>query len=272
MKRLIPLRPGLRGLCLTAAVTASPVPAEEIELRVRRDEIATVGETTIELSSYAQRSSYRVRQTGLSTGAVPTLSRALVEVSHGVGKGVEFGLRLPAEHAAGAMPGADAAGRLMGLVTEVKYVAAPGDLGLYWGVEGEVGRIRTFDSASRWQAELLGIVGWRHGPWHLAANPTWSRRLGQGGIQPGLNLRLTRAMGFKREVGLEAYLERREVEGPPAAVGAVGATSTGRGRTLGLLTLERPLAGSRLGLAIGRAWGTPSASMVVRIQWDFDDD
>ncbi len=91
--------------------------------------------------------------------------RATPEWSYGLTQNVELGLYLPlAEISNGALD-------IDGLKGRIKFIAPkPANQDWYWGVNFELGAVNKRLDVNPWNAELKGIVGWRHGRWDLAFN------------------------------------------------------------------------------------------------------
>ena len=129
------------------------------EIKVFTDELAGYGEHTLE--THANKAS----RPGPRAAAVPTPFRLMPEYSYGIARNWEFSLQLP-------MALGDQANRLEGYRAELQYVAPHDDeQGFYWGVNLELARIERLGEAALWNVELIPILGYRAGRWHLVANP-----------------------------------------------------------------------------------------------------
>ena len=148
---------GLVVLCATCAgATASAAPSE---IKVFTDELAAPGEHTLE--THANKASR-------------TPLQLMPEYSYGLRPNWEFSLQLPMSL------GADA--RLQGYRAELQYIAPhDGERGLYWGVNFELAHGEPPHEPSFWNAELIPIVGYRAGRWHLVANPGLDKALSGAG-------------------------------------------------------------------------------------------
>lgn len=87
------------------------------------------------------------------------------EFSYGVTPDVELGLYVPLGTVS------NNALDLGGVKFRVKYIAPkPEGQDWYWGANFEIGAVTKALDINPWNAELKGIVGWRHGRWDLALN------------------------------------------------------------------------------------------------------
>lgn len=124
------------------------------EIKVFTDELAAHGEHTLEV--HANRGAGR--------------TRFMPEYSYGAWQDWEVSLQLPLAWSDGV--------RAEGYRAELQYIA-PHDAvaGWYWGANLELARVERVGEDRFWSVELMPIVGWRGGPWHLAANPGGSASL-----------------------------------------------------------------------------------------------
>ena len=91
--------------------------------------------------------------------------RVMPEYSYGIWHSWEFSFQLPF-----------ASTTSEGYRVELQYVAPhDDDRGLYWGINTEIARIARRDAPEFWNVEVIPIVGWRGGRWHLVANPGFER-------------------------------------------------------------------------------------------------
>ena len=126
------------------------------EIKVFTDELAAYRGQTLEM---------HVNQA--STGPL----RLMPEWSYGLMPDWEFSIQLPF-----AFSSDGAANE--GYRAELQYIAPHDDQrGLYWGINLELARIARLDEPHFWNLEMIPIVGWRTGRWHLVANPGYEHGL-----------------------------------------------------------------------------------------------
>jgi hypothetical protein len=132
--------------CLIWPLAAAAAPSE---IKVFTDELAAPGAHTLEL--HANKAASRLQ--------------LMPEYSYGVAQGWELSLQLPLAYQ-------DASLSAAGYRAELQYVA-PHDAsqGAYWGFNLELARITASGEPRFWDLEMMPILGWRSGSWHLAANP-----------------------------------------------------------------------------------------------------
>jgi hypothetical protein len=92
--------------------------------------------------------------------------RLTPEFSYGLTPDIELGLYLPL-----ATFDEKRNLDLGGAKVRIKYIAPkPSTQDWYYGVNFEIGAVVHRLDQNPWNAELKGIVGWKHGPWDLAFN------------------------------------------------------------------------------------------------------
>src|SRR5262249_25439496 len=120
------------------------------EIKVFTDELAGYRQQTLE--THANKA---------SEGPL----RVMPEWSYGIAPSWELSVQLPF-----AFESDRAASE--GYRAELQYVAPhDAERGLYWGVNIELARVAPLDQPEFWNAEVIPIVGWRGGRWHVVANP-----------------------------------------------------------------------------------------------------
>ena len=140
--------------------------------------------------------------------AVPNRGwRATPEFSWGLTHDFEAGLYLPFSREQG-----EDSPRLAGAKLRLKWVPVHGEEhdGWFFGLNGELSRLRQRYSESRNGFELRTMLGWRDARWLIAANPVlgWDLSGGYRGRSPetGLSTKLARSVGASGfAVGLEHY-------------------------------------------------------------------
>lgn len=120
------------------------------EIKVFTDELARYREHTLE--THVNKA---------NTGPL----RVMPEYSYGIWHDWEISFQLPF-----------ASTTSEGYRGELQYIAPhDDDRGLYWGINMEVARVARRDEPEFWNVEVIPILGWRGGRWHLAANPGFER-------------------------------------------------------------------------------------------------
>ena len=126
------------------------------EIKVFTDELAAYRAQTLETHVNKAR-----------TGAL----RVMPEYSYGIWRDWEFSVQLPLAFASGSSVSE-------GYRAELQYIAPhDAEQGLYWGINFELARDFRIDEEHFWNLEVIPIVGWRSGRWHLAANPGMEKPL-----------------------------------------------------------------------------------------------
>ena len=136
------------GLLLALGCAAASAAPNEI--KVFTDELARYREHTLE--THVNKA---------NTGPL----RVMPEYSYGIWHDWEFSFQLPF-----------ASTTSEGYRGELQYIAPhDDDRGLYWGINMEIARVARRDEAEFWNVEVIPIIGWRGGRWHLVANPGFER-------------------------------------------------------------------------------------------------
>jgi len=138
----------LLGIALSVfAATAFTAPNE---IKVFTDELAHYREHTLE--THVNKA---------NTGPW----RVMPEYSYGIWHDWEFSFQLPF-----------ASTTSEGYRAELQYIAPHDeDRGFYWGINMEIARVARRDEPEFWNVEVIPILGWRGGRWHLVANPGFER-------------------------------------------------------------------------------------------------
>ena len=124
------------------------------EIKVFTDELAQYRESTLE--THVNKA---------DTGPL----RVMPEYSYGMWHNWEVSLQLPFAFTS------DSA-RTEGYRAELQYIAPHDDeSGVYWGINMEIARVARRNEQEFWNVEVIPIVGWRGGRWHLVANPGFER-------------------------------------------------------------------------------------------------
>lgn len=146
------MRAAAWSACLIWPLAAAAAPNE---IKVFTDELAAPGAHTLEL--HANKAASRLQ--------------LMPEYSYGVARGWELSLQLPFAYQDAGVSGAGYRG-------ELQYVAPhDAEQGAYWGFNLELARMTRSGEPRFWDLEMMPILGWRSGSWHLAANPGLSLAL-----------------------------------------------------------------------------------------------
>ena len=145
-----------RFLAFLLLAAAPPARAAPNEIKVFTDELAPYRGETLETHVNKAR-----------TGPL----RVMPEYSYGIWHDWELSLQLPFAFSSGSSA-------TEGYRTELQYIAPhDADQGPYWGINVELARDARVAEEHFWNLEVIPIVGWRTGRWHLVANPGIERGL-----------------------------------------------------------------------------------------------
>ena len=157
-----------RSLSLVAALSLSafslPAAAAPEEIQVYDDSLDKPGQFGLDVhNNYVWGRASPLQWTGEQQPDYRY--RITPEFSYGLSPNLELGLYLPIATIS------DSAAHLDGVKARIKYIAprASGQ-DWYWGANLEIGAVKPALDVNPWNAELKGILGWRHGPWDLAFN------------------------------------------------------------------------------------------------------
>lgn len=179
------------GLATCAAAAAAPS-----EIKVFTDELALPGEHTLETHVNKAQPGEKAENRSRPLQLMP-------EYSYGLHPNWEVSLQLP-------MSFGSEANRLQGYRAELQYIA-PHDPeeGFYWGLNFELARIDPQGEPSFWNTELIPILGYRTGRWHLVANPGIDKAV--SGTARTVNFEPAVKAAYRVEgrnfVGLEYYVD-----------------------------------------------------------------
>ena len=102
-------------------------------------------------------------------------------------------------------------GVLDGSKLRIKYIPPHDEKsGAFWGANLETGRTRRDVSEDPWNTELKGILGWRRGPWTLAANANLDTSLNHaqlGAATVEIDTKVSRQIRPHAAFGFESYNE-----------------------------------------------------------------
>lgn len=188
---------------LAWAVAASAAP-DEIQVYV--DDLLAPGQRGVEFHvSYVPKGA---TQPGYP-GEVPPnhVFRLTPEISWGLAPGWDMGVYIPFsvannEYQRGA--------RLDGGKVRIKRLEIGEEF--FYGINVELAYSSARVSPTLWDSEIRGIVGWRSGPWLLAANPIVAvpigpSRAGDSSPELVLNLKVAYAVAPELALGFEQYSE-----------------------------------------------------------------
>src|SRR4029453_13249784 len=150
----------LRKKLAIACSTVAPelVAAAPNEIKVFTDELARFREHTLEFHVNKASSA------GPKADDQRTPLQIMPEYSYGLRRNWELSFQLPFAFDQGTS-------RVDGYRAELQYVAPHDeDEGFYWGFNAELARNERSGEEAFWSAELIPILGYRAGRWHLVAN------------------------------------------------------------------------------------------------------
>jgi len=128
------------------------------------------------------------------------------EYSYGIWHNWEFSVQLPFAFSSDSAKGE-------GYRAELQYIAKhDGQSGVYWGINMEVARVARKHEPEFWNLEVIPIVGWRAGRWHLVANPGFERPV-SGGDRTGTATpveKIAYRAWSKNDFGLEYYRDNAD--------------------------------------------------------------
>ena len=211
---------------MCASVQAAPN-----EIKVFTDELARYRESTLE--THVNKA---------DSGPL----RVMPEYSYGVWRNWEFSLQLPFALTTGSVTNE-------GYRAELQYIAPHDDeSGIYWGINIEIARASRVHEPEFWNLEVIPIIGWRSGRWHLVANPGFERPVSGADrtatATPAEKIAY-RAWG-KNDFGLEYYRDNAD------------------SHTL-YLAWDGKLGKSDINVGIGKGTGSASDRWVVKAIYEF---
>lgn len=238
---------------LSFALGAIALPAladSDIDV-VYGDDIARRGEVAAELaarwSQTSRASDFKGRNVWQAVG----------ELAYGVSDNFNVGIKLPVSRVDGSWHG-------HGGYAEVKYLAARGTEGFYWGAEVEAGSTKPVGEERAFVLETFPILGYRMGHFHLIGNPGVeysSEGEDKGwGFSPKAKV-LYRLNDF-HAIGLEYHVNAGKFNDL--------APRNKRNETA-YLTWDGKLAGQQLSIALGHGTTHVSDRWSVRIGIELDD-
>lgn len=236
------------ALALACSIAVGGAQAAAEEIQVYLDDMKAPGAWGLDVhNNFVARG----RRTPDYAGEQPPgrVLRVTPELTYGITPTLELGLYVLASRASAGRLDAD------GGKVRLKYIPAhDADVGGFWGLNLEVGRSALRVAEQPWNAQLKGIVGWRSGPWLLAANPNVDVSLSPGGgpVTAAVDVKLAYALDARTQWGLESYNEL----GPVRALTRRQGWQR-QGRTL-YAVLDRDFDGIDLNLGLGRGL-TPDA-------------
>jgi hypothetical protein len=154
----------LAAPALSVIAASHPAAAAPEEIQVYEDDMDKPGQFGLDVhNNYVWGKPSPLQWTGEQQP--DNTYRITPEFSYGLTQNVELGLYLPLATISNSQLHLD------GVKFRVKYIAPkPAGRDWYWGANLEVGGVKPAYDVNPWNAELKGIVGWRHGPWDLAFN------------------------------------------------------------------------------------------------------
>jgi hypothetical protein len=186
--------------------------AADEEIQVYEDDLSSQGASGVDVHNNFVLSG-RSSPSYAGEQAPQHVYRLTPEFYYGLTDSVELGLYLLSTHAA------DGGMHFDGEKVRIKVVA-PHDHeeGFYWGGNLEVGRTSSRVSEFPWNAQLKGILGFRHEHWTFVANPNvdWSLSAQGGPADLSLDFRIAYALSKATQLGIESYNQLGPVSQPGA--------------------------------------------------------
>ena len=186
-----------------AAASSAPCQAAPEEIQVYLDDLSEPGKSGVDVHN-----NYVVSGTDVPSypGELPPrhVYRLTPEFYYGLTKTLELGLYVLTTR------GPEGSAHLDGGKVRLKYIAPhDSEVGLFWGLNLEVGRTSLRVSELPWNAQLKGILGYRTGPWTIAVNPNldWSLSKNGGPVTASLDGKVAYAITKETNVGFETYNE-----------------------------------------------------------------
>lgn len=184
-------------------VAAAPCRAASEEIQVYTDDLSAPGQFGLDVHN-----NFVISGADAPTypGELPPhhVYRLTPEFYYGLTKTLELGLYVL------TTKGPQDNGRIEGGKIRLKYIAPhDANAGFFWGLNLEAGRTSKRVSDLPWNAQLKGIMGYRSGPWTIAANPNldWSLSKHSGPVTASLDMKIAYAMTSKTSIGFESYNE-----------------------------------------------------------------
>ena len=246
----------IRAVALAALAIgtfASPAGAAPEEIQVYMDEMGKPGDIGLDV---------HVNYTA-SGRSVPTYPgeqasdgrwRITPEWSYAIRDDIELGAYLP-------LSTIDRHGdvELGGVKGRIKYIA-PRAAGQpwFWGANFELGRVRHSLDVNPWNAELKGIVGYRTGPWTLAANLNIDFVVSGPDHTPTSFQAATKVsyqVDDKLSLGLESYNDIGDTD---------GFRRFSRGDQQIYAVMDRSFGAWDLDLGVGYGYGDPEDRRIVK--------
>ena len=184
-------------------IAAAPCRAASEEIQVYMDDLSAPGQFGLDVHNNFVISGARA-PTYLGELPPHHVYRLTPELYFGLTKTLELGLYVL------SAKGPQDNGRIEGSKLRLKYIAPhDADAGFFWGLNLEAGRTSTRVSETPWNAQLKGIMGYRSGPWTIAANPNldWSLSSHGGPVTASVDAKVAYAVTSKTSIGFESYNE-----------------------------------------------------------------
>lgn len=234
------------GACGSASAT-------DEEIQVYMDEIGAVHKLSLDVhTNYAidGRSIRDYSGQQISEGRF----RVTPEFGYAVSKTVELGLYLPLANVS-----RDGRVSVDGVKGRIKFIAPHREEDQwYWGANLEVGYVNRSLDLNPWNGELKGIVGWKRGPWTLAANANFGFKVSGPEKAPtdaGIAAKAAYALTDKTSIGLETYNAFGPLKHP---------TALNRNDQQIYAVVDTALGGFDLNFGLGYGYGRPEDRFVLK--------
>jgi hypothetical protein len=249
-----------KTLLISAALFASELAyaASEDEIQVYDDAINEVGELNVDVHVNYVPNGIKTRSHDREIPSHHNL-RITPEFGYGLTKNWEAGLYLPFIRA-GAGDNQDA-WYWEGAKLRMKYLADHQDLGFYWGINFELGRVSRRTEAQNWNLEVRPIIGYRtfDGKWNLTVNPIMGIALSGNDQTPSFEpaFKVSRKVNDKTWLNLENYSD----------FGAIDQIRNNTQTTY--VSVDTEILGHEMNLGVGHGWNNEADDWTLKGIFNF---
>ena len=237
------------SLLLLAMVTSAQVMAASgDEIQVYNEEANKPGEFGVEVHvNYVSTGD----NAPAYVGEIPSHHnfRLTPEFNYGFTNNVDGGIYIPAIR--------DANGNwfVEGAKLRLKYIGDHGDVGFYWGINGEFGSVSKRTEPERLNLEVRPIIGYKTDNWHLTTNPIFGITVSGNSHTPGFSpaFKIARKATETTWFSVEHYADYGEVN-----------QLANQGQVT-YLAADTEFSGIGLNIGIGRGWSGVSDTTIKAI-------
>jgi hypothetical protein len=236
---LMPIKPlvHLSVVCYFFVLATNANAASADEIQVYDDAINEVGELNVDVHMNYVISGIKESGYPKEIPAHHNL-RITPEFAYGMTKTLEAGLYLPAiRSGAGDW-------YLEGVKLRLKYLAEHADIGAYWGINFELGKVSHRTSEENWNLEARPIIGYKTGAWSFTINPILGFAVSGSDHTPTFEpaIKVGHKLTDKTWINIENYSD----------FGAVDAMRSHAQETY--ITADTDVFGHDLNIGIGHGW------------------